>query len=103
MTGLKKACDCKSKEDVREQIDLIDQELIRLFAERYTYVKEIVKYKEKTEDAIVAQERKDLVIKQRSEWAEKLGLDKEAFAQLFRFLVDHNISKEMEILEKEKP
>ncbi|MDA3927832.1 MAG: chorismate mutase [Prolixibacteraceae bacterium] len=98
MSKSKKACNCKSKEEVREQIDLIDQELIHLFAKRYEFVKEIVKFKEKTEDAIIAQDRKEKVINQRSIWAVKKGLDKEAYAKLFRLLIDHNISKEMEIL-----
>ena len=101
MPNFKNACDCNSKEEVREQIDLIDLELIRLFAKRYEFVKEIVKYKEKTEDAIIALERKDFVINQRAEWAADYGLDYEAYAQLFKHLVEHNISKEMEILEKE--
>ena len=101
MSEFRKACNCKSKEEVREQIDLIDKELIHLFAKRYEFVKEIVKFKEKTEDAIIANDRKEMVINQRSDWALKNGLDKEAYAQLFRMLVDHNISKEMEILNKE--
>lgn len=102
MSELKKARDCKSKEEVRHQIDLIDQELIRLFAKRYEYVQAIVHFKEKTEEAIVDVERKEKVIKERSKWAEDHGLDKKTYAQLFRQLIDHNISKEMEILEKSK-
>lgn len=102
MTIIKKAKKCESIEEIREQIDLIDQNIILLFAKRYEFVKEVVKFKDKTEDAIIANERKELVIKQRSEWAESYGLDKKAFAELFRFLVDHNISKEMKILKKSK-
>lgn len=102
MNNLIKACDCTSKKEVRNQIDQIDQELIRLFAKRYEYVKAIVKFKDKTEDAIIAAERKEFVIKQRSEWAQDYGLDKKAYASIFRDLIDHNISKEMEILEQDK-
>ncbi len=90
-------CDCNSKEEIRTQIDKIDLELIKLFALRYDFVKEIVKYKEKTLVEIVAEDRKKQVIEQRSEWAEKLGLDKETYANIFRFLLEHNISKEIEI------
>lgn len=97
-----KACDCKSIDEVREQIDKIDFEIIKLFAKRYEFVKAIVQFKDKTEDAIIATDRKDLVIKQRSEWAEENGLDKQAYANLFKELIAHNISKEMEILDKSK-
>lgn len=95
---LRKAEACKSMDEIREQIDLIDQELIRLFAARSTYVSEIVKFKDKTEEAIIAHERKAFVIEQRSEWAESFGLDKAAYAKLFEQLIETNISKELEIL-----
>jgi chorismate mutase len=51
-------------------------------------------------ESVVAQERKDQVIKERGEWAEKHGLDKDTFEQIYRFLVEHNIGKELDILEK---
>ncbi len=92
--------ECSSIEEIRAQIDIIDKQLIELFHCRYKLVKEIVKYKEKTVDAIVAQERKDRVIEQRSEWAAEKGLDKNFYAQLFRSLVEHNISKELEMINK---
>jgi len=97
----KKPSECTSKDEIREQIDVIDHEIIALFAQRFEYVSEIVKYKNDVE-SVVAQDRKDYVIKIRGEWAENHGLDKETFEQIFRFLVDHNIGKELEILEKSK-
>ena len=90
--------ECASKEEIRSQIDLIDQEIIALFALRFQYVSAIVKFK-KDVQSVVAQDRKDLVIKERGEWAAAHGLDKDTFEQIYRFLVDHNISKELEILQ----
>lgn len=87
---------CKSKEEVREQIDEIDREIITLFARRFSYVKTIVKFK-KDPESIVAQQRKDEVIRQRGEWASELGLDKSTFEKIYELLINHNISKEMEI------
>ena len=95
----KSPSECKSKEEIRAQIDSIDKEIISLFGLRFQYVSEIVKYKTDIE-SVVAQDRKDHVIKQRGEWAETHGLDKDTFEQMYRFLVDHNIGKEIEILEK---
>ncbi|MBP7508649.1 MAG: chorismate mutase [Prolixibacteraceae bacterium] len=92
-----KPCDCSSKEEIRSQIDRIDFELIKLFSLRYDFVKEIVKYKEKNITDIVAEDRKVLVIKQRAEWAEEMGLDKNTFTEIFRILLESNINKEMEI------
>jgi isochorismate pyruvate lyase len=102
MVSFKKAEECKSKEEIRQQIDLVDAELIKLFAERTEYVREITKFKHNTTKEIIAEERKQLVIEQRSEWAEKLGLNKEFYAKLFKMLLEHNISLEFEIFENEK-
>jgi chorismate mutase len=91
--------ECISKEEIRQQIDVIDKEIISLFAKRFQYVSEIVKYKTDVE-SVVAEDRKNHVIKARGEWAAEHGLDKQTFEQIYRFLVDHNIGKELEILEK---
>ena len=101
MKPVKTPSECISKEEIREQIDRIDQEVISLFASRFEYVSEIVKFKIDIE-SVVAQERKNHVIKERGEWAEKHGLDKDTFEQIYRFLVDHNIGKELELLERKE-
>ncbi len=90
--------ECCGKEEIRQQIDIIDQEIIALFAKRFEYVSEIVKYKNDAE-SVVALERKNEVIRMRGEWAEQKGLDKETFEQIFQCLVDSNIKKELEILD----
>lgn len=89
--------ECHSKEEIRQQIDIIDKEIIALFALRFRYVCEIVKFKNDVE-SVIALDRKNHVIKARGEWAAEHGLDKETFEQIYRFLVDHNIGKELEIL-----
>jgi isochorismate pyruvate lyase len=95
----KKPTECISKEEIRAQIDQIDQEILQLFSLRFQYVREIVKFKN-DEVSVVSQDRKDLVIKMRGEWAEELGLDKKTFEKIFQDLIDHNISKELEILQQ---
>lgn len=96
MTSLKPD-ECKSKEEVRNQIDLIDLEILRLFALRFQYVKEIVKFKNDIQ-SVVAQDRKDSVIASRAKIAEELGLDKKTFEQIYTILIDSNIQKEIDIL-----
>lgn len=96
---IKSPCECSSKEEIRHCIDEIDQEIIALFAKRFQYVSEIVRFKNDPA-SVVAEDRKNQVIRERGEWAEKHGLDKPTFEQIYRFLVDHNIGKELELLEK---
>ncbi len=97
----KTPAECIKKEEVRDEIDRIDKAIIELFALRFEYVKAIVQFKQ-DKDAVVAQDRKDHVIAQRGEWAKALGLDAQTFADMFRLLVDSNIQKELELLEKSK-
>ncbi len=91
--------DCNGMEEIRNQIDLIDQEIIRLFAQRSDYVHEIVKYKT-DEESVIAIDRKELVIKQRSEWAESMGLNKDTFRDLYARLLQQNISEELQLLQE---
>jgi len=90
-------CHCRNKEEIRAQIDVIDKEIIQLFAARAQYVEEIVKYKN-DEESVIAQERKDEVIRLRGEWAAQKGLNRTTFEQMYRLLVDNNINRELEIL-----
>ncbi len=91
--------ECNCKEEIRQQIDDIDKKIIALFAQRFMYVNEIVKYKDDPE-SVVANDRKTEVIENRGKWAEELGLDRNTFEQIYRVLIDHNIEKELEILKK---
>jgi len=97
----KEPIECSNKEDIREQIDSIDKEIILLFAKRFEYVSEIVKYKNNPE-SVVANDRKNLVITQRGNWANELGLDRKTFENIYKCLIESNIEKELEILEQRK-
>jgi len=89
--------ECTGKEEIRNEIDQIDQEIIRLFALRSEYVHEIVKFKT-DEESVIAIERKELVIKQRAEWANAVGLDKQTFEDIYTRLLKQNISEELLLL-----
>lgn len=97
MKLIKLPSECTGKEDIRNEIDRIDQKIIRLFAQRSEFVHEIVKYKT-DEESVIAKDRKELVIKQRSEWAEAAGLDKKTFEDIFNRLLQQNISEELLLL-----
>jgi chorismate mutase len=82
-------------------IDVIDQEIIRLFALRSAYVRACVSFKT-DEASVIAKERKDLVIKLRGEWAVKAGLNKRTFEHIYLLLLNQNISEELALLEQQK-
>lgn len=89
--------DCTSIEEIREAIDTIDYEIMQLFGKRFGYVKEIVKFKT-DEESIIAAPRRDSVLKQRRVWAEENGLSPDIFEDIYRTLINHFISEEMDIL-----
>lgn len=88
---------CENIEEIRNSIDVIDKEIIQLFAKRHDYVREIVKFKSSDEEGIIARERKELVLKQRRAWAEEKGIDGEMIEGIFRMLIDKNIQIQFDI------
>ena len=88
---------CDNIQEIRDAIDVIDLEILQLFAQRHEYVKEIVKFKSGDEKGIIARERKELVLKQRKAWAEERGLDPEMMVEVFRLLIDKNIQIQLDI------
>nr|WP_319570554.1 chorismate mutase [uncultured Draconibacterium sp.] len=95
--GFKHPEDCHSLEELRNEIDKIDEHIILLFAERHKYVEAVVRFKN-DKNAVIAQERKDAVIQQRRDWAELKGLNADVFEQIYTLLVESNISHEMNLL-----
>ncbi len=95
--GFKTPEDCQSLEEIRNEIDKIDEHIISLFSERHKYVEEIVRFKH-DKDAIIAQERKNQVILQRKIWAGSKGLNADTFEKIYTLLVNSNIEHEMELL-----
>ena len=96
-----KPSECTGIMEIRMHIDEIDEEIIRLFALRSEYVHEIVKFKN-DEESVIAQKRKDTVIKLRGEWAEKAGLNKSTFEQIYLLLLRQNIKEELVLLEQQR-
>ena len=97
MKPLIKPKDCENIQEIRDAIDAIDLDIIKLFAERHEYVKEIVKFKSSDEEGIIARERKELVLNQRRAWAEEKGLDGQMIEDIFRLLIDKNIQIQFDI------
>jgi len=99
--GFKNPKDCHSLEEIRNEIDKIDEHIISLFSERHKYVEEIVRFKH-DKDAIIAQGRKDQVILDRKKWAKESGLNAETFEKIYTLLIESNIDHEMKLLKNKK-
>ncbi len=97
---MKQPEECENIEEIREAIDNIDKEIIRLIGKRFVYIKEIVKFKNKDVDSIVAKDRYDEVIENRRKLAVENGLNPDLIENIYKNLIDHFINKEMEIAKR---
>ena len=91
---------CQNIQEIREAIDNIDEEIIKLIGRRFNYVKEIVKFKSKDRDSIIAKDRYNEVIENRRMLAVKNGLNPDFIENVYKSLINHFINKEIEIAEK---
>jgi isochorismate pyruvate lyase len=90
--------ECKNLEELREHIDLIDQNIIKLLGKRFGYVKEVVKYKEPNKDSIIAAKRKNEVLQKRRDLAKKHGLNPDIIENIYKQLIEYFINEELKII-----
>ena len=81
-------------QDIRAEIDRIDQEVIGLLGERFEYVQAASRFKT-SETSVRAPERFKAMLEQRRVWAQDAGLDPDVIANVYRDLVSYFIEEEM--------
>lgn len=91
----KTAADCRDLEQLRRQIDLLDDELLKLLVERSSYVRRAVTMKPK--ERIVDAERIEAIIRRLKTAAATENLDAELVEKLWRALIDAFIAMERKI------
>lgn len=85
---------CNSLEEVRANIDRIDNEIIKLIAERGTYVVQASKFK-KDEDGVKDTGRVEKVIAKVRSKAEEYGADSDMVEALYREMILRFVNMEM--------
>ena len=89
--------ECRSIEEVREEIDALDKQIISLLGKRFSFVKEIVNYKFNKDD-IVARKRYGEVIESRREMALTNNLSPDVIEKMYRMLIEYFIEEQHKIL-----
>lgn len=97
MTAVKSPAECQTKEDVRAEIDRIDQALLALFAERHRYVTRMAQIKTDPHEAY-DKARIESIIETQRERAMGLDLDEDQVELIWRTLIDWNINYEKGII-----
>ncbi|NSL85802.1 isochorismate lyase [Chitinophaga solisilvae] len=85
---------CESMEDIRTEIDRIDQTVIQLLGERYRYVQAAAAFKKDTA-AVKAPARFEAMLVKRREWAVAAGLSPDVIEKMYTDLVNYFIAEEL--------
>lgn len=93
MNRPKSAEDCHSKADIRTAIDSLDEDLLKLFARRQTYVRRMAQLKQSPDEAF-DRDRIETMVAALKIKAEELGLEGDQAETVWRTLIDWNVSYE---------
>lgn len=89
--------ECESKDDVRAEIDRIDQQLLALLAERHRYVTRMAEIKTDPHEAYDPVRIESIISRVRSRSVD-LELDEDQAELVWRTLIDWNINYEKGII-----
>ncbi|MBC8314729.1 MAG: bifunctional 3-deoxy-7-phosphoheptulonate synthase/chorismate mutase type II [Bacteroidales bacterium] len=87
-------------EELRSEIDKIDQQLIDILARRMTIVEEIGKYKKANKITILQLKRWNQIFSERIHTGQELGLSKEFIMKLLEAVHEESIQKQIDVMNK---
>ena len=85
---------------LRNKINLIDQELIKIFSRRQSIVKKIASEKKNTSQPVRDLEREKILLKEVTNLGEKLNLNSDFIKNIFTLIIEYSVSTQKKILEK---
>jgi isochorismate pyruvate lyase len=91
--------ECQNIEEVRQEIDEIDEAIIGLIGKRFAFIQEIVKFKSNSDD-VYAKNRFQTVINHRRELAALHNLDPDVIENIYRIMMSYFIKEQLELLKK---
>lgn len=91
---MRKAADCTTMAQIRAEIDRLDEDLVRLFAERAGYIDRAAEIKAEADLPARIEDRVEQVVGNVRAHAETYGLPPELVEKLWRRLIDWSIARE---------
>jgi len=86
--------DCNTLDEVRDEIDKLDDEIVTLVAQRNAYIHQAVKFKQSVEE-VKAADRVDQVIQHVRRKAIELDMSANMIEELYRSLIDSMVESEI--------
>jgi len=93
--------ECHSLQEVRDEIDKLDDQIVELIAKRNDYIKQAAKFKESV-DEVKAPDRIDAVIQRLRRRALDLNLSPNLIADLYTKMIDEMVETEIAELRNAK-
>lgn len=91
---MRKPAECQTMSHIRAEIDRIDEDLVRLFAERAGYIDRAAEIKAEVDLPARIEDRVEQVVQNVRRHAATYGLPPELVEKLWRRLIDWSISRE---------
>ena len=91
---MRKPADCTTMAEIRAEIDRLDEDLVRLFAERAGYIDRAAEIKAEVDLPARIDDRVEQVVQNVRRHAETYGLPPDLVEKLWRRLIDWSIARE---------
>ena len=85
---------CNSLEDIRHEIDLLDDQIVELIGARNSYIKQAAKFKN-TVDEVKAPERISEVMSKVRHKALTLGMSPNLLEEIYTIMIDEMVESEI--------
>jgi len=85
---------CNSLEEVRKEVDNIDEELVKLIAKRTHYIRQAAAFKESVEE-VKTGDRIDFILSRVRHRAIDLGVSPNMISELFEIMINEMVETEI--------
>jgi len=92
---MKKPEECKNIEDIRHEIDVIDNQIVKLISERAAYVKEAAKFKN-SETGVRDEKRVAAVVESKKKLALEYNISPDLIGDIYKRMIDYFVDREIE-------
>lgn len=86
--------ECNSLQEVRDQIDLLDDKLVELISQRSHYIRQAASFKNSV-DEVKEEDRIDFIMQKVRTKAIELGVSANMISELFKIMIDEMVETEI--------
>ena len=85
---------CNSLEEVREEVDILDDKIVELISERSHYIRQAAAFKNSVEE-VKADDRIDFIMNRLRHRAIELGVNPNMITDLYKIMIDEMVETEI--------